>query len=496
MNKLYFLLLPIMLLSCKKNSTSTDKVSDNTVEVISTSKYNTYLQEGYSIVPSDEEPNIIFSDLNHDGLDDFVALIAENDLEETDNVRLVVYEGTSKNTYTKKTESGNLTSTILFNNTGAVIELTNKQVIKLRHYSMRHSYVLKFRYEKKHENYMLIGSDLYSNSSGTTSTNYLTNNRIKTLDKNAHYNQGLKEDKIISTKLNQDLVPLSGISDENIYTIITDTDSDPVIPKKPIIVTETNFVTAVNGLNVTKNPQKNGVTIAKVNFGDFVSVIDTLKNDTIDHIDGNWLKIKTKGKIGYVFSSFISNDKNLLEYVSFFKKAVVADDKDWPENKALDRAIFPKKVFDAFKELAPLEEYHEEYTNVFNKIIFNKNITGFVIPLQQDIPSDNIGSSFNIIFIWGNSQKEIIKYFVLDYDFSADDVSSTTSWLYDINKDGSLDIVQQECNGSINYDNEEEFEVSKSLIRVYISNENGITASKNEDLTEFKSTITPNWCPF
>jgi len=224
MYKLYSLLFVITLFSCKKNSSPQGAIQDsfenNTEELKSDSKNNTYIQEGYSIVPSDEEKNIIFSDLNNDGLGDFVALIAENDLENTDNVRLVVYEGTSKNTYAKKAESGNLTSTILFGNTGAVIELTNKNVIKLTHYSMRHDYTLKFRYEEIHNNYMLIGSNLDNYNSGTTSINYLTNTSIKTLDKDAHYNQGLKEDKIINTKLNQDLIPLSTISDDNIYTII------------------------------------------------------------------------------------------------------------------------------------------------------------------------------------------------------------------------------------------------------------------------------------
>jgi hypothetical protein len=103
------------------------------------------------------------------------------ELENSEDIRIIVFEGTPDGKYIQKAMSGNMTSTFIYNNSSSPqIKVDDKNVIILEHQSMRHHYELKIRYEKEHDNYMLIGSELHNygnavhDGSGNISSNFVS----------------------------------------------------------------------------------------------------------------------------------------------------------------------------------------------------------------------------------------------------------------------------------------------------------------------------------
>ncbi|MFC7444780.1 hypothetical protein [Mesoflavibacter profundi] len=230
MNKLKLLLISILLISCnnsekenqlaKENEILKQKLEQKEKTEIKMQNINDFIPSGFEIVESGNELNKIMSDLNKDGISDYVVLLASGknnkDYSNSKNVRLAIFEGQNNGSYKLKSQSGNLTSSFLHKNPNKRIKVANKNVISLKHQSMRHDYELKFRYESKYKNYMLIGSEYnnYGNAmqdgAGNISSNFLAGKRISTID-------GKK-----TTKVDKDLKPISAIDDYNIYELISE----------------------------------------------------------------------------------------------------------------------------------------------------------------------------------------------------------------------------------------------------------------------------------
>ncbi|MHA7058935.1 hypothetical protein ACWGOQ_0017045 [Aquimarina sp. M1] len=229
MKKLKLLLVSTVLISCnnsykenqlsKENETTNPKLKQQEKVEIKPQNINTFIPDGYEIVASGNELNKIKSDLNEDGIADYVILLASGknnkDYSNSKNIKLTIFEGQSDGTYTVKGQTGNLTSSFLHTNPKRRIHVEN-YVISLKHQSMRHDYELKFRHENKYQNYMLIGSEYNNygnamqNGAGNISTNFLSRKRVSTIN-------GKK-----TTKVNEAPKLISAINDHNIYRLISE----------------------------------------------------------------------------------------------------------------------------------------------------------------------------------------------------------------------------------------------------------------------------------
>lgn len=200
-------------------------------KVIPITEANKFMPKNYQIVQSEKGPNIVSGYLNNDEYLDFAVLVAKGenliDYSNSEDVRVLIYEGTDSNEYIKTSQSGNLTKVFIHYNIAPKLKISNKNVINLSHQSMRHHYDLKFRYEKEERNYMLIGSDYnnYGNAAkqgaGTISTNFLTGKRIENLmdfDTEKEKIYDLPE-KIL--EFNKPLIPINKVSYYNVYSLIS-----------------------------------------------------------------------------------------------------------------------------------------------------------------------------------------------------------------------------------------------------------------------------------
>ena len=162
----------------------------------------------------------ITADLNNDGISDYVVLLASGknskNYSNSKNVRLAILEGQNNGSFKLKSQTGNLTSSFIYMNPSKRIKVANKNVISIKHQSMRHDFELKFRYESKYKNYMLIGSEYnnYGNAihdgAGNISSNFLAGKRVSTI--------GGKK----TIEIAKELKPISAVDDYNIYELISE----------------------------------------------------------------------------------------------------------------------------------------------------------------------------------------------------------------------------------------------------------------------------------
>ncbi|EZH71746.1 hypothetical protein ATO12_06150 [Aquimarina atlantica] len=241
MEKIKFLIIMIILFSCnsekkqilEKNDTKEENFTKNKSSLginkeKSTKDFTNFIAEGFEIAVVQNKKKIVFGDLNQDGFEDFVAVLVSSNLNIEDNdseeVRIAIYEGSENDRYIQKALSGNLTSAFIHNE-NPTLKITSP-ILSVSHQSMRHDYEVKFRFEKKHNNYMLIGSELnnYGNAThdgaGNTSINFLTKTKIKKLFAYDHEKEKLNDLKPVITKIEEDLISITQINDLNIYKII------------------------------------------------------------------------------------------------------------------------------------------------------------------------------------------------------------------------------------------------------------------------------------
>ncbi|PKV52280.1 hypothetical protein ATE84_4391 [Aquimarina sp. MAR_2010_214] len=205
-----------------------NKSSLNTNEEESIKGFTNFIANGFEIAVVQNKKKIVFGDLNQDGFQDFVAILVSSntniDDDDPEEVRIAIYEGSEDDRYIQKALSGNLTSASIYNE-NPTLKITST-ILSVSHQSMRHDYEVKFRFEKKHNDYMLIGSEYnnYGNAvhdgAGNTSINFLTKTKIKKISKYDHEKEKLIELKPVVTKIEEDLVSITQINDLNIYKII------------------------------------------------------------------------------------------------------------------------------------------------------------------------------------------------------------------------------------------------------------------------------------
>ena len=157
MYKLYALIISIVFFSCNniekpvKNSKSKIESKENIT--IEKKSIDNVIPNGYEVVFSGNKPNQKKADLNKDGIDDYVILLTNgtknDEYSNTTNVKLTIFEGQKDGSFILKNETGNLTYAFIYNSLDARIEITDTNIISVKHQSMRHDYELKFRYQNK-----------------------------------------------------------------------------------------------------------------------------------------------------------------------------------------------------------------------------------------------------------------------------------------------------------------------------------------------------------
>ncbi|WP_074408691.1 MULTISPECIES: hypothetical protein [Aquimarina] len=227
MKKIKFLFIIMILFSCNSNKEHIP-IKKDVKQESSKKDFTNFITNGFEIAVVQNEKKIAFGDLNQDGYQDFVAVLVNSNtnIEDADpeEVRIAIYEGSENDRYTQKALSGNLTSAFIYNE-NPTLKIT-PLILSVSHQSMRHDYEIKFRFEKKHNDYMLIGSELnnYGNAThdgaGNTSINFLTKTKIKKLLAYDHEKEKLKELQPVVTKIEESLISITQISDLNIYKII------------------------------------------------------------------------------------------------------------------------------------------------------------------------------------------------------------------------------------------------------------------------------------
>lgn len=229
--------LVIFLFSCSGKKQEKDIQSNKKPEVytakiaqvISNNRvdYTNFIPKGYTVV----DRNIVFGDFNGDSFKDFVAIIADTDLNDLDDdnypgdVRIVIYEGTKEGKYIKRTQSGNMTYAFIYEE-GDHIKIIKSNVISITHQSMRSDYELKFRFEPDYDTYMLIATE-YSNygnayleGAGDFSTNYLNKTRTikrRTFNPDQKAIIYLPEEKI---KLTEDMRRIDEVDENSINALV------------------------------------------------------------------------------------------------------------------------------------------------------------------------------------------------------------------------------------------------------------------------------------
>ncbi len=239
MKTLIYLPLLLLLFGCN-NETSTEVVEQEPKKIfepnpeleeerVPVSKpevltFNeTFLPEGFEIIKyGDSIANIIRGNLNDNEAEDVgVFAFYNKDDEETEAAHILIFEDNGSGGFDLISKSGDM---LYFINPyeSNQIEL-QKNVIILTHQAMRWNRSLKFRYEAKYQDFMLIGSEYesYGNAtndgSGNISTNYLTGVQIETLNEFDYEQEELIELPQKRNKVSTDLISISEITGDNFY---------------------------------------------------------------------------------------------------------------------------------------------------------------------------------------------------------------------------------------------------------------------------------------
>jgi|GEM_PF-1675556 len=236
MNKIPTLLISTLLFACNvatkenqaKNLPDTQAVIQKEKDTHTIAEINKYLPKGFEVVQFANQQNPNDTDLNDDGISDYIVLMARGvtveELPMAEDVRLAIFEGQDDGNFLLKSQTGNL---VAFANT--TIMVSNSNVINLAVQSMRHEYKLKFRYESNYQDYVLIGSEYnnYASGMGTgvenISTNFIAGERIAIID-----------DKKKITHTREELYAISEIDDDSILWIIGNDQTTTEIKSEPI----------------------------------------------------------------------------------------------------------------------------------------------------------------------------------------------------------------------------------------------------------------------
>jgi Bacterial SH3 domain len=121
----------------------------------------------------------------------------------------------------------------------------------------------------------------------------------------------------------------------------------------------TLFVCASGGLNLREKPDLTGKALMRIGFGEMVTVLaDTnpVVAITSESIEGEWVKVRWKGKDGYMFNGFLS------------RYAAMQSDGPSPQNLI----AYLKKIFPLKSETT--QPTDDRAYNVYQKITFQNGV--------------------------------------------------------------------------------------------------------------------------
>lgn len=184
-------------MSCQ-NTASSDKLISDSIrtaepEPQATEAYevfpniNEVLPAGYQLVQTRVGEELIYEDLNGDDKTDAVALIelkGDTTYDYSEEVILVIYTADQQGQFQIAAASKNLGGESVSYDDTRKLSL-KENVIQYNHQSMRHQIDVKYRYEPKYGDFMLIGKEYHDYGSASdgprqVSINYLTG--IKHID--------------------------------------------------------------------------------------------------------------------------------------------------------------------------------------------------------------------------------------------------------------------------------------------------------------------------
>lgn len=179
-------------------------------EVVSSVDYDVailYLKKGYQPFSKDYYQS---DDFDNNGTRDFaIAVFKSNSKEYNDEpLNLHIYKQLKNRNFELAAESGAIEEILIVGHGSLSLQ---KNVISVKKGAMRYDNEWKFRYDKKHDDYVLIGSEYnsYGNAagdgSGNRSINYLTGKRIDKFNEYDYEKEELielepKETKVPSVK--------------------------------------------------------------------------------------------------------------------------------------------------------------------------------------------------------------------------------------------------------------------------------------------------------
>ena len=189
-----------------------------------------FIPEGFQIVSYNEEANFLAGNFDGDNAQDFAVIVSSVEAEffqDAEDVRILIFEQQSDNTFKKVAESGNLDGYFIHNAETSQLHL-NKNVISIKRQDMRFDNEWKFRYEEVYDDYALIGSEYnnYGNAagdgSGNRSINYLTGKKIEKFNEWDMKSEKLNQLPVETTKVNsvkQKPVLLKNLNAESFYDL-------------------------------------------------------------------------------------------------------------------------------------------------------------------------------------------------------------------------------------------------------------------------------------
>ena len=219
-----------LITSCKNSIKKTDGfvcelIKEPQAEISKKQNISGVIPPGYSIVITKEGEAVVYGDLNKDGQRDAVALIemrGDTSYDQFQEVLLVVFTADRHGQLQMAAATENLGgASLLYSDDGPLLAVKN-QVISYHHQSMRHHMVLKFRYEIKDGDFMLIGKDYtdyggMADGPGKVSINYLTGVKLTNNSTWDDETEEVLELAQVKESFNQPLQSLSTINLDQMY---------------------------------------------------------------------------------------------------------------------------------------------------------------------------------------------------------------------------------------------------------------------------------------
>lgn len=240
----------------------------------------------------------------------------------------------------------------------------------------------------------------------------------------------------------------------------------PLIINLSVTLTEEYYVIATSGLNLREEPNSNSSVMIKIGYGEMVVRLgDSKIQESIEEIHGNWLKVKYKDYVGYVFDPFLlpsatkfPTKKVNKDYALLLPACTCYNNFQYEYNLKW----FGLYINDpGICQIKPISySYHRQKATIGDDICIstiNKTSPNFIIGSKKDLTCENgtykepyqFSESFdeneevNRMFYYDQDLNELIYCFEnRDIDLSQKDMyPQTVNWRGDLNQDGIDDLI-------------------------------------------------------